>query len=388
MGKKIKLLYISQATGGVQRHVISVLSKINRDVFDIAGICPPQDLISGVSEGKESFLEAFKRIGVRAYPVVMSREINPVSDIKSFLKVYDIIKRERFDIVHAHSSKAGVLGRIAGRLAGIPAVVYTPHSFPFDRPRRMLLSRSLYAAIEKFAGFFCDKVIAVSEGEKELAVRSGVLPARKIIVIENAVEPVVLNIDSVKKRKEAGVGPEDRVIIFVGRMAPQKAPLDLVSAAEKACRIFPDAKFLLLGDGPLCKKISALIKEKGLSGSVLFLGWRNDARELIAASDIFILPSLWEGCNYSLLDAVAMGKPVITTDVAGVKGVVEDGVNGFIIPKGRPDLLSEAIIKMLKMSRGRLEEMGNNSMAMARKRIPPEGVAKDLEKLYLELIKR
>lgn len=388
---KIKVLHISQATGGVQRHVIDITAKIDRNKFDITGICPPQDLIKGVSLDKESFLDAFKRIGVKVYPVKMHRRIRPASDLSAFIKIYNFIRKEGFDVVHTHSSKAGFLGRIAGKLAGVPVITHTPNNFAFDRPGYMAAQRVFFALLEKFAGLFCDMVMAVCEDEKNLAVRLGILPEKKITVISNVIDISKLNFntDVSKKRRDLGIGEGRRIVVSAGRLALQKSPKDFVLAAKKALSVKKDAMFLFLGDGPLLKETRTLIENNALSGYVRLLGWRNDAAEIIAACDIFVLSSLWEVLpNHSLLDAMAFGKPMVITATSGARDVVVDGVNGYVVPVGRYDMLADSILKLLDLPAPRLKEWGNRSREMFEKRPTPEDVAKIIENTYVGLLRK
>lgn len=386
---RIKVVYISQATGGVQRHIISLLERFNRERFEVAAICPPRDLVRGVSYDKESFVDALKRIGVMVYPVVMHREIRPLSDLWAFLRIYNIIRKEGFDIVHTHSSKAGFLGRIAARLAGVPVVAHTPHSFAFDRPLSILLERGWYIILEMIAGLFCDKVIAVCEGEKRLAMRFLAAPEKKIEVISNAADlaDYDLKFDKAKKREELGMRQADKVVVFVGRFARQKAPLDFIKAADETVRVFPNVKFLMLGDGPLLKKAKEALEKKKLSHFVKILSWRNDAKEVISVSDIFVLPSLWEVLpNYSLLDAMALAKPIVATDTLGARDLVMDRYNGFVTARGKPILLARAIIKLLKLDEAALKEYGLRSRGILEKRPGLNATVKRIEGLYERLL--
>lgn len=389
---KIKVLHISQATGGVQRHVVSVLERLDKGRFEIYGICPPVDLVKGVSADKESFAQAMKRAGAQVYPVRMTRGIRPISDLAAFIRIYAYIKKNGFDVVHAHSSKAGFLGRIAARIAGVPVVVYTPNSFAFDRPRSMVLQKIFYAALERFAGLFCDRVIAVCEGEKELAVKMCVLPAKKIIVVSNAVDLSdysSLRVDPDRGRARAGVGAGERMVIQVGRIAAQKAPFDFIRAAALVNKDFPEARFLIAGDGPLTNKVIRYLDAKGYSGFIKVLQWRNDVKELIAVSDIFVLASLWEVLpNFSLLDAMALRKPVVITDTLGSEELVRDGYNGYLVPKGRPRLLAESIAGLLRLKKEEFEGYGAHSREIVEKRQDMTGAARQIERLYEELYEK
>lgn len=388
---KIKVLHISQAAGGVQRHVIDVVSRIDKSRFEVAGICPPKDLIRGVSSDKESFLEAFKRAGLRAYPLVMRREINPFSDLAVLWRLYSFLKKEKFDVVHTHSSKAGFLGRIAARLAGVPAIVYTPNNFAFDRPGWMVPQIIFFGFLEKFAGFFCDMVFAVCGDEKELAVRLGVLPEKKITLISNFIDASGLNTggDAKKKRDELGIKQGERLIVSVGRLAAQKSPRDFVLAAEIVLRKETNVRFLFLGDGPLFKETESLIMKKNLTGSVKILGWRNDTAEVIAASDVFVLASLWEVLpNHSLLDAMALGKPAVITATSGAKDIVIDGFNGYVTPVADPAALAEAILKLLALPEDKLKQLGKHSQEIFNKRPSASEIVRIIEDTYIGILYR
>ena len=389
--RKVKVLHISQATGGVQRHVIDVVSRIDKSRFEVAGICPPQDLIKGVSTDKESLLEAFKRVGVRAYPMVMRREISPISDLAIFWRLYSFLKKEKFDVVHTHSSKAGFLGRIAAKMAGVPVIVYTPNNFAFDRPRWMIAQIVFFGLLEKFAGLFCDRVFAVCRDEKELAVRLGVLPKEKITLISNFIDVSRLNfgVDAAKKRIELGIKENERLIVSVGRLAAQKSPRDFVLAAETVLQKRKDARFLFLGDGPLFKETESLIKKKNLTDYVRILGWRNDSIEVIAASDIFVLASLWEVLpNHSLLDAMALSKPAVITTTSGARDMVTDGFNGYVVPVADRAAMAEAILKLLELPAGELKQLGKHSKEIFDKRPSPGEIVRIIEDAYIGILYR
>ncbi len=386
---KIKVLFISQSTGGVQRHVIGLAANMDRSRFELTGICPPEDLVGGVSPYKESFVAAFKRVGVRVKPVRMCREIRPHIDVVSFLKIYNFIKDERFDIVHTFSSKAGFLGRIAAKMAGVKVIIHTPQSFAFDRPSSMLFQRIIYALLEKIAGCFCDRIIAVCEEEKQFAVKMRVVPLRKIDVISNAIQLPIYdaNIDIAKKRQELGLSAADKVILWLCRFAAQKAPLDFVKAAGVVHKAFASTKFLMAGDGPLQGRITRYVEKNNLSGFIKILGWRNDVHAITVTGDLFVLSSLWEVLpNHALLDAMALGKPVVITNTCGAGALVIDGYNGFLVPKGRPDLIAQAVIKILSMPPEKMVEMGRGSKEIFEKQPLLEEFVRQLEGIYTKAL--
>ena len=387
--RKIKVLHISQATGGVQRHVIDIVSRMDKNIFEVTGVCPPQDLVKGVSLDKESFLRAFERSGAAAHPIKMHREIRPLGDLAAFVKIYRFIKKEGFDVVHAHSSKAGFLARIAARMAGVPVIIYTPNNFAFDRPPRMVFHRTFFGLLEKFAGLFCDMVFAVCRDELELAVRLGILPREKVTLISNTadISSAVSAADVSAKRRELGIGESEKIVISVGRLAAQKAPLEFLKAARQVLEKYKDARFLFLGDGPLAKKAADFISRRGLADRVKLLGWRDDAAAIIAASDIFVLSSSWEVLpNHSLLDALALGKPAVITAVSGASDVVINGYNGYIAPVGDHVFLARRILGLLALPAEDLRIFGRHSREIVEKRPAPADITRTVENTYMRLL--
>ena len=385
--RRIKVLHISQATGGVERHVISLVSRLDPSRFEVVGSCPTVDQIPGVSREKESFVEAFRRIGVRVVPIEMRRELHFPSDLKSFFKIYRLIRREKFDIVHTHSSKAGFLARVAARLAGVPVVIHTPNNFAFDRPQQDP-SRILYRYFEKLAGLFCDCIIAVSRSEERLAWE--VVPRGKVVRIENAIDlnEVTSRGDPAEKRKNLGLSPGQPIVSMVGRLAVQKSPNDFVLAAKEVLAQKKDVAFLIIGDGPLGEEVRNLMASLQLEKNVLLLGWREDVFDLMAASDLIALTSLWEGLPYTLLEAMALGKPIVATDATGSVDIVKDGENGVLVPRGDIRGIANAIVRLLS-DPARAKAMGlAGRRYIEKEHITLQQQAARTQSLYLELLKR
>lgn len=387
--RKIRLLLISQATGGVQRHIVSLAKKLDKDRYSVTGVCPPIDLIRGVSRDKKSFTDELHFAGIRVYPISMRREINLLSDIVAFVRIFLFLRKNGFDIVHTHSSKAGFLGRIAARLAGVPVVLYTPNSFAFDRPNYMCLISYFYVLLERFANLFCDRIIAVCNREKEFAVKKGVCRAEKIEVIYNAIDTkgYISFADNKQVRLRFGIGEDMRVVTCVGRAAAQKAPFDFVTTSVRVHSRFSNVVFFFVGDGPLLKRLRRYVNESGYSEFIKITGWVDEPREIISICDIFVLTSLWEGLPYSLLDAMALSKPVVVTDTLGPGEIVVDGYNGFVVPRSKPALLAERIIGLLSLPYSELAKFGRNSR-LTIERLPDLDMAvRQTQDLYERLLK-
>jgi glycosyltransferase involved in cell wall biosynthesis len=295
--------------------------------------------------------------GVTLHLVPMRREPDPAGDLLALIRLAHVARH--YDIVHTHSSKAGFLGRLAARLAGVSATLYTPNAFAFLAPGR---AAPLFYALERFAAPFTDALIACSPSEARAAAR--LLPPERIHIIPNAVDvgrfaPVLGARCSVLGPDESGrpaVSPpraEHRApsaaftVGMVARLAPQKAPEVFVRAAARVHRVRSDVRFWLIGDGELRAPLEALARQLGVAPVVEFLGHRRDVPALLRALDLFVLTSRYEGLPYSVLEAMACGLPVIATRAPGTVDVVENGVTGLLTALDAPEEIASAILALL-----------------------------------------
>ena len=346
--RRIKVLYISQATGGVQRHITFLAAHLDRNRFEITGCFPPRDRVKGVNPSKESFLDVFQRLELRVIPLDMYREIRPLQDLRAFLRLYRILRKEKWDIVHTHSSKAGFLGRIAARMVGVPVVIHTPNAFAFDRPPHSALN-FFYILLERIVGSFCDALIAVSPSEEQLARQARVVSPEKIILICNGIdlEELKWEVDPRKKKRELGIPGGMSMVLTIGRFAPQKAPGVFIDAAKKVLRERPDTAFVMVGDGPLFQKVKNQVVKDNLKERLFLFDWRTDAKEILASCDVYVLSSLWEGLPYTVLEAMALRKPVVATEARGTRDVVQNEVTGFLVGLRGADQMAEKILTLL-----------------------------------------
>ena len=316
------------------------------------------------------------------------RQINPIRDIKALFKIYTLIKHGRFQIVHTHSSKAGILGRLAAGLAGVPIIVHTPHGHVFYGYYGTIPSY-LFVLLERSWARFTDRIITLTEKGKQEHIQLRVAPADKFTVIPSGVE--LKDFLEVQKanpalRQELGISPEDRIVGSVGRFVPIKGYRYLLEAAKKILDQQSDIFFLLVGDGPLEQELKALAETLRIASRVIFAGYRENVAKMIALMDVFVLPSLNEGMGKVLVEAMAEGKPVVATEVGGVPEVVSDNLTGILCPPKDSHAMAEAILKLL-----RDKKLARKMGAEGRKRVYPRYDAKvmveNIERLYGELMK-
>jgi glycosyltransferase involved in cell wall biosynthesis len=333
-------------------------------------------------------LAAAEDSGFTVFPVpAMRREIRPWNDFVALLQLIRIIRAGRYDLVHTHTSKGGFLGRLAARATGVPAV-HTIHGFAFHNESSRL-ARLFYTRLEKTAARWSDLLISVNNEDRLEAVNTGIVRSEKIITICNGIDtsPFNRSFDRFKKRRELGIGNEELLVGTVARLAPQKAPLDFVAAALHLLSRRPDTKFIMVGDGPLRNLVETFIRKSRQADRILVCGHRTDVPELLAAMDIFVLTSLWEGMPISILEAMAMAKPVVATDIKGSREVVRDGETGYLVPPRDPVAVGEAVLRMA----GRAEAakvMGGNGRRLVEEVFNARRMTAETINVYLQLLTR
>ena len=332
----MKILYVITRSerGGAQVHLLDLIENL------------PSGFSPIIVTGEKGFLcEEAEKLGVPIrYVPELTQPINPLKDFRALLAIMRIIRAEMPDIVHAHTSKAGLLARFAARLTGTP-VVFTAHTWSFadGLPR---LQRLMSIPLERLAAATAGKIITVSEANTTMAVQRSISRKNSITRIWNGVPDATVRATPGSRHK--------LVLITTARFAPQKDHLLLLEALTK---VEGDWRLLLVGDGPTRPHVEQAVKELGLAHRIEFLGLRNDIAQLMANADVFVLPSKWEGLPLSILEAMRAGLPVIATDTGGVCEAVTDGVTGYLTAPGDAAHLSSRIQQLIS-SRHLLTTMG------------------------------
>jgi glycosyltransferase involved in cell wall biosynthesis len=328
-------LIVAEATGGGSGRHVAELAE------GLLGAGCQVHLIYSDLRAEQAFRNALASLkGLRALQVPMRREPH-LSDIACLWQIRRHIQKVGgFDIVHAHSSKAGVLARLAAFGTGA-AKIYTPHAMRTMDPTLHPAVREFYRAIEVgLARTSCEAVIAVSEYELQHVIRQGV-PAQKTHMVTNGIPQVGRN-DRAAIRGELGIAADDVSIGFIGRLVPQKAPGRFVAAVASVARRDPRVRGILVGTGPLRESVHNAARDAGVFERIVWVTDRHGP-EVLPAFDMLLMPSLYEGMPYVLLEALAVGVPVIATDVGGVDEAIENGVTGFIVPQQDAAALLEKV---------------------------------------------
>ncbi|HQJ30761.1 MAG TPA: glycosyltransferase family 4 protein [Syntrophales bacterium] len=308
-----------------------------------------------------NYIDQLDKLVVRHYPVRMGRYVSPYSDLCCFLSVYGICRRERFDAVINFTTKPNVLGAVAARWAGVTKVVCAVRGLggPF-LPQSDLKGRLLQRMVKILYRLACsmsDKVWFTNQGDMDYFLQGGLVGLEKTVKTTNALDIAEYSQDCIDKdeirklKRELALQENDKIVVMVGRMIWSKGIREFVEAAESVGRERPDLKFILVAPGEKGhpdEVPDSFITAKGKMENFIWLGFRKDVKNIYAISDLAVLPSYYNEGGYprALLEPMAFGKPVITTDLPQCRGPVEDGRNGYLIPPRDVRALQEAILKV------------------------------------------
>jgi glycosyltransferase involved in cell wall biosynthesis len=385
MDEQIRILEVIEATtAGVKKHVLSLVKALDRTQFSLAVACPR---VRSHAYGDTSFVEELKSLGdISVSLVEMRRNIRPLSDAKALVVLYRVIQEGRYHIVHAHSSKAGVLGRLAAKWVGTPVILYTPHGFAFRGVRSKLI-RWTYIQIERLCGLWTDRIICVSPTEREEALRNRIAPQDKLVVIENGLDlnEFVLPLNPVAKKRQLGLDSRGPIIGTMGRLSWDKGLGCFLEAAAKVLADYPDAQFLIVGDGEARKDLQLLATDLGISAQTIFTGFRPDGLEILTLMDVFVLPSPHEAMPYTVLEAMASEKPVVAIEGTGAQDAVQQGETGLLVPPRDPEALAAAIIALLR-DEAKSQAMGLAGREVVESRFTLARMIRRTEELYMTLL--
>ena len=326
------------------------LDKQKYDVLLVKGMSVESAMGEEERKAVGHSLSRAERAGVRISTVPdLVRDIRPVKDWRAFWALLNIFRRERPHIVHTHTSKAGFLGRWAARLSKVPLIVHTPHGHVFwgyfNRPTSLF-----YALLERWTARITDRIVVLTEQEKKDHLSFCIAPEDKFEVVHSGVGLDNFRSvcrDPIQTKEDLGIPSRAAVIGTVGRLTPIKGHRFLIDAARGVLAEHPDTVFILIGDGESAEALRSLATRLGVSGNIRFLGWRPDVAEIISVVDIFVFPSLNEGMGRAVVEAMALGKPVVASRVGGIIDIVRDGENGLLVPPADSDELAAAIKSLL-----------------------------------------
>ncbi len=378
---KIAHIQLLPLLSGVQRVCLDELIRLDPRTFDRYLICKEEGPLT---------IEA-QKYGIKCLFVKsLVREISLKNDFKALWYLWKLIKQHNFDIVHTHSSKTGVLGRVAAWLGSTKLIVHTVHGFSFPAAKNKL-QKLLFYLMEKIGSLCGDVIICLHEDDAKIAqtiLRTG---KDKIFIISNGVDtekfrPYAKNDKELCRRNIYNICDDDIIIGMIGRLWPQKKPLCLLKAISQLIKSNKKIKCVFIGDGELYGEMADFINDNALHDSVQLLGWRNDTPILLNAMDIFVLPSLWEGMPLAILEAKSCGLPCVVSNIQGNRNIINGVDNGLLFDLNLnwhdlhdklKLLIEDSRLRTILGKNSRLDVMINHNISSRIKKI---------EKLYLNKI--
>ncbi len=368
--------------GGPARHVVLLNTGLDRLGYDCLLVTGSE----GASEGSLRDLAISSQLRLEVIPE-LGREISPRSDFTTLVTLYRLMRRERPHIVHTHTAKAGLVGRIAARLAGVPIVLHTFHGHVFHGYFSSRKTR-LFLFIERLGARLSTRIITISPRLREEIARYGVAESDRIAVV-----PLGLELDEFAAqpratgdfRRSIDIPQDAKLVGAVGRLAPIKNIPLLLEAAVLAGQQEPEMCVVLVGDGELRPELVALVEVLGLTDAVIFAGWRRDLASVYSDLDAVVISSDNEGTPASLIEAMAAGCPVVATRVGGVPDLIADGETGRLVPPGDPVALAEALLALFREPR-RTVSMAEQARRRVLERYQAKRLVADVDRLYRELL--
>lgn len=365
--------------GGTRRHLV-----------DVARGQAARGMTVGVvaselrDPGFPADLDALEGDGVRVVRLPMVREISPRRDLLHLRRIKDLLATERPDVVHTHSSKAGVLGRRASLGAGVGVRIHTPHTFSFLFEALFgRAKRALFRSIERGLARSTHRVIAVSSGEARTIVRSGVVAEDRVRVVPNGIDPTRVEGASPVDVTELGLDPDLPVACVVGLVYRAKGQdLALEALATEGLR---GLQLLFVGPGD-AGELAGRAKALGLSDRVVFTGPRDDVPSILAAADFLVLPSRWEGMPYVVLEAMAASRTVVATPVDGASDLVVDDVTGYLAASVSAVAIGHAMERALLAGAARRKQLGAAGRASLDGSFTVDAMLEGLEGVYDEAL--
>ena len=334
MAQQSKILYIITQSewGGAQRYIFDLATELQKDNFEVE-----------VATGDHGpLIKKLSTVGIKTHLIPhLVRKIKLFTDLHAYFEIKKLCQTVKPDIVHLNSSKAGVIGAIAARHAGVKKVIYTVHGFVFNEPMSAL-KKKLYLFAEKFSSRYKDTLITVSEFDKKTGVKNTIAPPQKFVTIHIGIKQIDY-LEKKEAREKLQLPLDKKIIGTIANFYPTKGLPFFIAAAALLIKQDPTLLFAMIGDGALRQDLESQIRDLKLENKVILLGTIDDAQRYLKAFDVFTLSSVKEGLPYVILEALQAQVPVVATNVGGIPEI--DGI--ALVPPKRADLLAQAITQAL-----------------------------------------
>lgn len=327
--------------GGAQKVTLMTLERLPRDRYELALATGPEGLLVDWANR----IPDLKRVWLPS----LVREVRPLQDLTAFLTLFRLFRREKPQVVHTHSAKAGILGRWAARLAGVPFIFHTAHGFGFNDFQRPAV-KGFYVWLERLTAKITTRFIVVSLANAQKAEQSRILERGNWLLCRDAISVSEFMQPGARRgRLEDWNIPDDKLVVgMIACLKPQKSPMDFVDVAARVLKRNSQAHFVLAGDGELRPEVEKRIQEHGIARHITLLGWQTDMPEVYRNLDIVVLTSLWEGLPCVFSEAMAGALPLVATNVDGAREAIVHGENGFLHEPHDVEGMAESVIRLLE----------------------------------------
>jgi glycosyltransferase involved in cell wall biosynthesis len=358
--RKPRVAHVTTVDLSLRYLLLNQLQRIKGEGYEVCGVSADGPDVAEVEAQ-----------GIPHFAVPMTRRFTPIADLRTLWALTQLMRRERFDLVHTHTPKAGLLGQLAARLSGVPVVVNTLHGFYFHDDSKPV-PRLFYIWMERIAAKCSDSILSQNREDMATAVSEHIAKPEQIKWLGNGIDLArfdrrpLTDASLEELRREIGIESKAPVIGFVGRLVEEKGILDLLEAAKAVIQAISSTQFLIIGpyDADKPDALRPEVAERyGVAANCRFVGMRNDMPELYALMDVLVLPSHREGFPRAPMEASAMGVPTVVTNIRGCREAVDHGENGLLFPPGNADALAESLIELLGDDKRRA------TMAVAGRRI-------------------
>ena len=363
--------------GGGERVFSQVIRGLNKERFGV--------FVASSPGGK--FEKKLTEVGMKIEPIDMTSRYNlgTISQLKRIIKTKDV------QIVHSQGARADFFARIAARIANAPITI-SSMAMLVEGYDVGILRKNLYVLIDRWTERWVDKFIVLSEALRQALIERHKIPEEKVVKIYNGIEldeynPGLKEARSEKLEVRRGFRLENDVPVIgaIGRLVWQKGFEYLIRAIPKVTEVFPETRFLIVGEGPLKDKLKVKGEKLKVADSIIFTGFRSDIKQILTSIDLLVMPSLLEGLPMALLEGMAMAKPIVATKIEGITEVLEDGKTGLLVPPKNTDALAGAIIQILN-NKTKSNLLGQNARKMVEEKFSVEKMVEQIEWLYEGLL--
>lgn len=328
--------------GGAQKVTLMTLERLPRDRYQLGLVTGPEGLLVDWANR----IPALERVWNSA----LVREVDPVKDACAFLKLWQLFRKERPQIVHTHSAKAGIIGRWAAKLAGVPLIFHTAHGFGFNDFQRPAV-RNLYVWLERLTSKVTTKLFVVSYANAEKAEKCGMVGRGDWVMARDAIalEEFLRDGPRGQKLDEWGVPKNKLIVGMVACFKPQKSPEDFVEVAARVLADNKEVHFVMAGDGELRPSVEERIRRHGIGDHITLLGWQKeqDMPAVYRSLDIVVLTSLWEGLPCVFSEAMASELPIVATNVDGAREAIVDGETGYLHETHDIEGMAQSVLRLI-----------------------------------------